>query len=72
MRLVYVHLPRFPIQRRVVEVPSLKGQPFALVEEVRGQRRVLFASGAALKVGVRPGMALSAACALLPSLQHWP
>src|SRR5689334_20340190 len=72
MRLVYVHLARFPVQRRVVEMPSLAGKPFALIEESRGQRRVAFASGAALKEGVRPGMTLTAACALLPSLAYFP
>lgn len=71
MRLVYVHLARFPVQRRVVEMPSLAGKPFALIEESRGQRRVAFASGAALKEGVRPGMTLTAACALLPSLAYF-
>ncbi len=54
MRLGYVHLSRFPVQRRLKEQPSLAGKPFALIEESRGQRRVAFASTVALKAGIRP------------------
>jgi protein ImuB len=68
MRRCYVHLPRFPVQRRVLETPSLAGQPLALVENARGHLRVAFASTAAQKAGVRPGMTRTAACALLPDL----
>ena len=69
MRVAYAHLARFPVQRRLKELPSLAGQPLALIEESRGQRRVAFASTAALKAGVRPGMVLAAACALVPELE---
>jgi len=69
MRFGYAHLARFPVQRRLKEWPSLAGQPLVLIEESRGQRRVAFASTAALKAGVRPGMVLSAACALVPELE---
>jgi protein ImuB len=72
MRLGYLHFSRFPAQRKVLESPALAGKPFALEEEVRGQRRVAFASTSALKAGVRPGMTLTAASALEPSLQHFP
>lgn len=72
MRLGYLHLARFPAQRKVIESPALAGQPFALVEEVRGQRRVAFASTSALRAGVKPGMTLTAASALEPALQHFP
>ncbi|MBI3184838.1 MAG: DNA polymerase Y family protein [Myxococcales bacterium] len=68
MRLCYLHLPRFPVQRRVVETPSLSKKPLALVEDARGVRRVAFASAAALKLGVRPGMTLASARALTPEL----
>ncbi|AEI67506.1 Y-family DNA polymerase [Corallococcus macrosporus] len=71
MRRAYLHLTRFPVQRRVVESPELSGRPFALVEAVRGQRRVAFASTSALKAGVRPGMTLTAATALEPGLRHF-
>lgn len=72
MRRGYLHVTRFPVQRKVIESPPLAGQPLALVEEVRGQRRVAFASTRALKAGVRPGMTLTAATALEPELRHFP
>ncbi|MGQ0508292.1 MAG: Y-family DNA polymerase [Myxococcaceae bacterium] len=71
MRLVYVHLPRFPVQHRVREAPSLMGKPFVLYEEVKGQRRVAFGSTAVLRTGVRVGMTVSAAQALCPSLGYF-
>jgi protein ImuB len=71
MRLGYLHFSRFPAQRKVIEVPALAGKPFVLEEEVRSARRVAFASTSALKAGVRPGMTLTAATALEPSLQHF-
>jgi protein ImuB len=72
MRLGYLHFSRFPAQRKVIEVPALAGKPFVLEEEIRGQRRVAFASSSALKAGIRSGMTLTAATALEPSLQHFP
>ncbi|ADO72237.1 Y-family DNA polymerase [Stigmatella aurantiaca] len=71
MRWGYLHFARFPAQRKVIESPGLAGKPFALVEEVRGQRRVAFASTSALKAGARAGMTLTAANALEPALQHF-
>ncbi|WP_434379645.1 Y-family DNA polymerase [Melittangium boletus] len=71
MRLGYLHFPRFPVQRKVIELPELTGKPFVLVEEVRGQQRVAGASTSALKAGVRPGTTLTAACALEPALRHF-
>ncbi len=71
MRLGYLHLPRFPVQRRVLETPSLQGRPVALFEESAGVRRVVLASAAALRLGVRPGMTLAAATALEPSLARF-
>lgn len=68
-RVAYVHLPRFPVQRRVLEEPALAGQPLALVHEAKGALRVAFASGAAQREGIRPGMTLTAARALLPALR---
>lgn len=72
MRRCHIHLPRFPIQRRVVQTPSLAGKPLALVENARGHMRVAFASTSALKSGVRPGMTRTAACALVPDLRCFP
>lgn len=68
-RVAYVHLPRFPVQRRVLEEPTLAGQPLALVHETKGALRVAFASGAAQREGIRTGMTLTAARALLPALR---
>jgi protein ImuB len=72
MRLGYVHLPRFPIQRKVLERPSLARSAFVLTEEARGARRVVFASGTAMKAGVLPGMTLTASCALVHTLTALP
>ncbi|MFO0601208.1 MAG: DNA polymerase Y family protein [Myxococcaceae bacterium] len=68
MRLAYLFLPRFPIQRRVLEQPSLQGRPLLLFADEKGAQRVRFASGSALKRGVRPGMTVSASTALEPSV----
>lgn len=68
MRLGYLFLPRFPVQRRVLEQPSLAGRPLVLHADEKGSQRVRFASGAALKRGVRPGMTVASALALEPSL----
>ena len=67
-RIAYVHLPRFPVQRRVLEEPALAGRPLVLVHEERQGLRISFVSGAAQREGIRAGMTLSAARALLPSL----
>jgi len=79
MRVAYLHLPRFPVQRRAslfagADTPSGRpGEfPLALVHEVRGVQRVACLSTAARVAGVRPGMTLSAARALLPALRDLP
>jgi protein ImuB len=71
-RLLYLHLPDFPLQRRVLETPSLAGEPVALSEEVRHQRKVAFTSPAAFQTGVRNGMTIAAATALVPELRSFP
>lgn len=68
MRLAYLHLPRFPMQRRVLEQPSLAGKPVLLHADERGSQKVRFASGSALKKGVLPGMTVASASALEPSI----
>jgi len=68
-RVAYVHLPRFPVQRRVLDEPRLAGQPLALVHEAKGVLRISFASGTAQRDGIRAGMTLTAARALLPALR---
>lgn len=72
MRLAYLHFPRFPVQRRVRETPSLAGRPVVLWADERGVQRVCFASSVALKEGVRPGQTVAAAGALIPGLQRLP
>ena len=72
MRVVYLHLPRFPLQRRLWETPSLHGAPVILWEEARGQKRVAYASAAAARAGCAPGMTATAAAALVPGLQAFP
>ena len=72
MRLAYLHFPRFPVQRRVRETPSLGGRPVVLWADERGVQRVIFASSAALKEGVRPGHTVASAGALVPGLQRLP
>lgn len=72
MRLGYLFLPRFPIQRRVNEQPSLAGRPVLLHADDRGVQRVRFASGSALKRGVRRAQTVAAASALEPSVVRLP
>jgi len=79
MRVAYLHLPRFPVQRRASLLPAVKTPsgrasetPLALVQEVRGIQRVACLSTAASVAGVRTGMTLTAARALLPALRDLP
>jgi protein ImuB len=72
MRLSYLYLPRFPVQRRVNETPSLAGRPLLLHADDRGVQRVRFASGAALRRGIRPGQTVASASALEPSVVRLP
>ncbi len=68
MRLGALHLPRFPLQRLVLEQPSLSGQPIIMCADDHGTQRVHFASAAALKGGLRPGMTATAAAAMVPEV----
>ena len=72
MRLGALFLPRFPLQRLVLEQPSLSGQPIVLHADDRGSQRVHFASAAAIKLGLRPGMTVSAAAAIVPGVVKRP
>ncbi len=67
--VAYLHLPRFPLQRLVLEQPSLSGKPLVLLEDVRGVERVRFVSSAASKAGARAGQTGAAASATVPALQ---
>ena len=76
MRVAFLHLPRFPVQRRrpLLGRPAAPEAepPLALVHAVRGVQRVAFASAHASAQGVRGGMALTAARALVPALVDLP
>jgi protein ImuB len=72
VRVLFLHLPRFPIQRRVSETPSLAGKPIVLSQQSKGHRQVAFASTSALTAGVCPGMTVAGATALVPSLREFP
>lgn len=68
MRVAYIHLPRFPLQRLVLEQPSFSGKPVVLLEDVKGAERVRFVSRAASAAGVRLGQTGAAAAATVPGL----
>lgn len=72
MRLGALFLPRFPLQRLVLEQPSLSGQPIVLHADDRGSQRVHFVSASAVKLGLRPGMTVSAAAAIVPTVVKRP
>jgi protein ImuB len=74
MRVAYLHLPRFAVQRRapLLAAEAQAAAPLALVHEVRGVQRVACLSPEASVAGVRKGMTLSAARALLPQLRDLP
>jgi protein ImuB len=72
VRLGFLLLPRFPVQRRVLAQPSLAGRPLVLHADEKGSQRVRFASRAALQRGVRPGLTVAAALALEPGLERLP
>jgi protein ImuB len=69
MRLAYLHLPRFPLQRLVLEQPSFAGKPVVLLEDVKGAERVRFVSRAASALGARLGQTGAAAAATVPGLE---
>lgn len=68
MRVAYVQLPRFPLQRLVLEQPSFAGKPVVLLEDVKGAERVRFVSRAASAAGVRLHQTGAAASATVPGL----
>jgi protein ImuB len=68
MRVAYVQLPRFPLQRLVLEQPSFAGRPVVLLEDVKGAERVRFVSRAASAAGVRLHQTGAAASATVPGL----
>ncbi len=71
VRVLYVHFPRFPVQAKVRLQPWLAHKPLVLIDEVKGQRRVRWASLAAMKEGITPGQTLTAAQAFVGEVQHF-
>ncbi len=72
MRTLFAFLPRFPIQALVAQQPWRQHQALAMVQDIRGQRRVAWASSAALKRGVVRGHSLTAAQSFVPDLAAVP
>jgi protein ImuB len=66
-RVLCVWLPEFPIQRLHVEQPKLKAIPTVLYQESGNRAQVVLSSPAAKCYGIRPGMPLAEAQALLES-----
>ncbi|MBX7103003.1 MAG: DNA polymerase Y family protein [Gemmataceae bacterium] len=59
-------LPHWPIQRRLVEQPDLRREPLVVHErDARRGERVVAGCPLALRAGIRPGMPLTEATALL-------
>ena len=58
MRLLYLDVERFPIQRQLIEKPALAGKPIAFVQAAQGQQKIIVASSSAMAAGARPGMSL--------------
>ena len=50
----------------------MAGKPIVLSQQSKGHRQVAFASTSALTSGVRPGMTVAGATALVPSLREFP
>lgn len=68
-RIVSIWLPFLATDWHVRKQPALRGQPFVLKAPVHNRVVVTAASPEAMREGIRPGMALADARALLPSLQ---
>ena len=71
MRLLYLDVERFPIQRQLIEKPALAGKPIAFVQAAQGQQKIIVASSSAMAAGARPGMGLTAASAMVGTLRHF-
>ncbi len=70
-RFLCLWLPAWPIQRFVVERPEFKGRAIVLhARHARRGRCVVACSQAAYRAGVRPGMPIAEATALLPVMAN--
>ena len=67
-RVISLWLPRFATDRISRKKPALKNKPLVLVREYQTQLKIYAVNAAADEVGLRPGMALADAQAVLPNL----
>jgi len=67
-RIACLVTPLFPLAARLRSEPELLDEALAVLEGVGARARVVAATRAARKAGVRPGMSLPQARALLPDL----
>jgi protein ImuB len=68
MRLACLHVPLFPLAARLRSEPELRGEALAIVEGNGSRAYVAVASRRARKMGIRSGMSLPQARAILPRL----
>ena len=68
MRLACLHIPLFPLAARLRSEPELRDEAIAIVDGSGNAARVQSASKRARKFGIRPGLSLAQARAILPSL----
>ncbi|MEE8137686.1 MAG: DNA polymerase Y family protein [Thermoanaerobaculia bacterium] len=71
-RLACLYVPLIPLAARLRGEPDLKGEAMAVFEGNGHAARLVAASRRARRAGVRPGMSLSQARALLPKLAARP
>lgn len=67
-RIACLRVPLFPLAARLRSEPELRHEALAVLEGTGERSRVVSATRPARKAGVRPGMSLSQARALLPDL----
>lgn len=71
-RYLSIWLPQPVVDRAVQLRPELKDVPFVLATPLRGRMVVQSASVAAMQQGIKPGMVVADARAVLPALQVYP
>jgi protein ImuB len=69
MRIACVYLPSFPLQAHVRQAPHLAGTSLAVAEGVATGSTLVACSRAAWADGIRPGMAVATARAIVPELE---
>jgi protein ImuB len=69
MRIACVYLPSFPLQAHVRQAPHLAGTSLAVADGVATGSSLVACSRAAWADGIRPGMAVATARAIVPELE---